>query len=168
MTINCFEKLDEALIQSNHIDIKVEFIMITCSQIFELFTCMYSLDDSSSRLIATFSKEILEQQQQQQQQQEEVDDFLAQKPVILQFCVNKLTLIDSLILAKSVSDLVIVTPFNSSSLSAAVTFASMKLKNMTKDFAIKLSKNMLTSVEIQRYFLTRKKNSRKALMNMNE
>ncbi len=59
MTINCLEKLDKALIQSDHIDIKVEFIMITRSQIFELFTCMYSLDDSSSRLIATFSKEIL-------------------------------------------------------------------------------------------------------------
>jgi len=59
MTINCLEKLDKALIQSDHIDIKVEFIMITRSQIFELFTCMYSLDDSFSRLIATFSKEIL-------------------------------------------------------------------------------------------------------------
>ncbi len=59
MTINCFEKLDEALIQSNHIDMKVEFIMITCSQIFELFTCMYFLNDSSLKLIATFSKETL-------------------------------------------------------------------------------------------------------------
>jgi len=66
MTINCFEKLDEALIQSNYIGIKVEFIMITRSQIFELFTRMYFLDDSSSRLIATFSKEIFRQQQQQQ------------------------------------------------------------------------------------------------------
>ncbi len=169
MTINCFEKLDEALIQSDRIDIKVEFIMITRFQIFELFTCMYFLDDSSSRLIATFSKETFEQQQQQQQQQqEEVKDFLAQKSVILQFCVNKLTFINFLILAKSVSDLVIVTPFNSSFLSAAVTLASMKLKNMTKDFAIKLSKNMLTSVEIQRYFLTRKKNLRRALTKMNE
>ncbi len=62
MTINCFEKLDEALIQSDRIDIKVEFIMITCFQIFELFTCMYFLDDSFSRLIATFSKETLRQQ----------------------------------------------------------------------------------------------------------
>ena len=70
MTINCFEKLDEALIQSDRIDIKVEFIMITCFQIFELFTCMYSLNDSSSRLIATFSKETFRQQQQQQQQQQ--------------------------------------------------------------------------------------------------
>ncbi len=59
MTINCFEKLDEALIQSNHIDIKVEFIIITCSQIFELFTCMYFLNDNSLKLIATFSKETL-------------------------------------------------------------------------------------------------------------
>ncbi len=70
MTINCLEKLNEALIQSDHIDMKVEFIMITCSQIFKLFTCMYSLNDSSSRLIATFSKETLRQQQQQQQQQQ--------------------------------------------------------------------------------------------------
>ncbi len=59
MTINCLEKLDEALIRSDRIDIKVEFIMVTRSQIFELFTRMYSLDDSSSRLIATFSKETL-------------------------------------------------------------------------------------------------------------
>ncbi len=65
MTINCFKKLDEALIQSNCIDIKVEFIIITRSQIFELFTCMYFLNDNSSRLIATFSKEIFRQQQQQ-------------------------------------------------------------------------------------------------------
>jgi len=66
MTINCFEKLDEALIQLDCINIKVEFIMITRSQIFKLFTHMYFLDDSSSRLIATFSKETLRQQQQQQ------------------------------------------------------------------------------------------------------
>jgi len=164
MTINCFEKLDEALIRPGRIDIKVEFIMVTRSQIFELFTRMYSFDDSPSRLIATFSKEILRQQQQQQ----DVVDLLAQKPVVLQFCVSKLTFIDLLILVKSVSDLVIVTPFNSSSFSAAVTPASMKLKNMTEDFAIKLSKNMLTPVEIQRYFLTRKKNSRRALKKMNE
>ncbi len=59
MTINCPEKLDEALIQPGRIDIKVEFIMTTRFQISELFTRMYSLDDSSSRLIATFSKEIL-------------------------------------------------------------------------------------------------------------
>ncbi len=70
MTINCLEKLNEALIQSDNIDMKVEFIMITCSQIFKLFTCMYSFNDSSSRLIATFSKETLRQQQQQQQQQQ--------------------------------------------------------------------------------------------------
>jgi len=169
MTTNCPEKLDEALIRSGRIDIKVEFTMVTRSQISELFTRMYSLDDSSSRLIATFSKETFrQQQQQQQQQQQEVDDLLAQKPAILQFCANKLTFIDPLILAKSVSDLVIVTPFNSSSPSAAVTLASMKLKNMAKDFAIKLPKNMLTPAEIQRYFLTRKKNSRRALKKVNE
>jgi len=68
MTINCLEKLDEALIRSDRIDMKVEFIMITRSQIFELFTRMYFFDDSSSKLIATFSKETLRQQQQQQQQ----------------------------------------------------------------------------------------------------
>ena len=164
MTINCLEKLDEALIRPGRIDIKVEFIMITRFQIFELFTRMYFFDNSSSRLIATFSKEILRQQQQQQ----DVVDLLAQKSVVLQFCVSKLTLIDLLILVKSVSDLIIVTSFNSSSLSAAVTLASMKLKNMTKDFAIKLLKNMLTPVEIQRYFLTRKKNSRRTLKKMNE
>ncbi len=70
MTINCLEKLDEALIRSDRIDMKVEFIMITRFQIFELFTRMYFFDDSSSKLIATFSKETLRQQQQQQQQQQ--------------------------------------------------------------------------------------------------
>jgi len=169
MTINCFEKLDEALIRPGRIDIKVEFTMATRSQISELFTRMYFPDDSSSRLIATFSKETPgQQQQQQQQQQEEVDDLLAQEPAILQFCANKLTFIGPLTLAKSASDLAIVTPSNSSSPSAAVTPASMKLKDMAEDFAIKLPKNMLTPAEIQGYFLTRKKNPRRALAKVNE
>ncbi len=63
MTINCFKKLDEALIWSDCIDMKVEFIMITRFQIFKLFTCMYFFNNSSSRLIATFSKETFRQQQ---------------------------------------------------------------------------------------------------------
>ncbi len=135
------------------------------SQISELFTRMYSPDDSPSRLIATFSKETPRQQQQQQQH---VDDLLAQKPAILQSCANKLTPFGPPILAKSASDLATVTPSNSPSSSAAVTPASMKLKDMAEDFAIKLPESMLTPAEIQGYFLTRKKDPRRALEEVDE
>ena len=111
MTTNCPEKLDEALIRPGRIDIKVGFTMATRSQISELFTRMYSPDDSPSRLIATFSKETPRKQQQQQH----VDDLLAQEPAILQSCANKLTPIGPPTLAKSASDLATVTPSNSPS-----------------------------------------------------
>ncbi len=141
MTTNCPEKLDEALIRPGRIDIKVEFTMATRSQISELFTRMYSPDDSPSRLIATFSKETPTQQQQH------VDDLLAQERA---------------------SDLVTVTPSNSPSPSAAVTPASMELKDMAEEFAIRLPENVLTPAEIQGYLLTRKKDPRRALEEVDE
>ena len=44
----------------------------------------------------------------------------------------------------------------------------MKLKDMAEDFAIKLPENMLTPAEIQGYFLTRKKDPRRALAEVDE
>lgn len=139
MTTNFPEKLDDALIRPGRVDMKVGFTMATRSQIQELFVRMYSPDEPSPRT----------------------------KPLIASIAANA-KLADSRPLsnkASSASAEALPTP---PSTPRDTTLSLHELQTIAKDFAELLPDVTFSPAEIQGYLLTRKKEPRRALEEVEE
>ena len=149
MTTNFPEKLDDALIRPGRVDMKVAFTMATRSQIQELFVRMYSPDEPSPRT----------------------------KPLIASIAANT-KLADTRTLSKLADARTLSNKPSSSSSSDGLptppstprdtTLSLDELEAIAKDFADLLPDVTFSPAEIQGYLLTRKKEPRRALEEVEE
>lgn len=138
MTTNFPEKLDDALIRPGRVDMKVAFTMATRSQMQELFVRMYSPDEPSPRT----------------------------RSLIASIAANT-KLADSRPLSNKASSSSEALPTPPST-PRDTTLSLNELQTIARDFADLLPDVTFSPAEVQGYLLTRKKEPRRALEEVEE
>lgn len=160
MTTNCPEKLDDALIRPGRIDMKVPFTNASETQIYELFTRMYSPDIGlEDRKVAKSKVSPLKLESAPKKNDVTNANFPDYKqpvsePIHNQHLVRR----------------VVLTPPDSPNRPGSPALAECKLdpastdiKSIAKEFAARLPADVFTPAEIQGFLLTRKKEPMRAL-----
>jgi mitochondrial chaperone BCS1 len=164
MTINCPEKLDEALIRPGRVDMKIEFSLATREQIRELFIRMFS-SDSTKRARILANGHIAPD-----------DDITKEEPhahangAMSNGSTNCIpTKLPSPFTTPRTTSFPpskpIATPAPNSSSSTGLSHS--EILQLAADFAFKLPKSIFSPAEIQGFLLTRK-DPRKAVAEVDD
>jgi chaperone BCS1 len=162
MTTNCPEKLDEALIRPGRVDMKIEFSLATEEQIRELFIRMYS-SDSTKRARILANGHIAPD-----------DDITKEEPhahangVMSNGSVNG---IPTKLPSPPMTPIITTTSFPPSkpipkptpNSSSSTGLSHSEILHLAAEFASKLPESTFSPAEIQGFLLTRKKDPRKAV-----
>ncbi|MCJ1310463.1 hypothetical protein MMC25_004127 [Agyrium rufum] len=156
MTTNYPEKLDEALIRPGRVDMKVGFTMASHEQIRKLFTRMYSDDDPFPNKASADNKIVKTSMAD--------DNEVITKLPNGHFRLTKTKAQDS-------SDSELTPPLTPSSTEGAPNASEKGLSELEKialQFATRLPDGEFTPAEVQGFLLTRKKEPRRALDEVEE
>ena len=154
MTSNFPEKLDDALIRPGRIDLRVDFTMATRYQIRELFTRMYSPDESAKSLPQSTRIEPAPTFKNDAIYRGHVDPLQSMHDPVSELAETEFP-----------------PPYqtlNGNCTSVSSTVEAVKLEDISVQFADKLPDGVFSPAEIQGFLLMRKKDPLQALVEVEE